>query len=127
MVHSATRRLIELRATARGTPQISFISVQFGSGSPAGAKRPRGRDVDRSGTHFGDGTFGGRGNFLPANQPVVFKRSFTLELDRDRLGALEQPAERDTLAQVYDSIAAFLLVLCTDNIRVYSLKFIYQL
>lgn len=72
-MQNAAERLLELRA---GNGQTCLIRVQP---APA-AKIPRmkRKKADSGALHFKPAAFGGRTNFLPAEAPVIVKRSLTL-------------------------------------------------
>ena len=104
MVHSAAWRLIERRTEAPENPPISLYRLQNAVGDSATTKRPRGGGIYPGRLHF-EGTFGGRGNYLPADQPVVFKRSFVLKLVRDIPAEGDQPAASEILTKACSAAA----------------------
>lgn len=85
MVHQAVERLVELRDRGQGTSsQHCLVRLQP---EKAGTKRARPRSPVEPGTSYLKSvTYGGRGNFLPVEAPVVFKRSLIAPLQKDTVG-----------------------------------------
>lgn len=80
-------------------PQQSYIRLQSAAGDISVAKRVRGREEDLSIPHFEGGAFGGRGNFLPADSPVVFKRSASLKRVKEAPFGVGQQGGSEVLAK----------------------------
>ena len=98
------RRLVELRNMPAGNSQRSFIGWQPPVSDVSSAKRGRASPEDTSKLHFKVGQFGGRGNFLPAISPVIFKRSTSVELMRG-LPAGVEATDSDILAKARTTYA----------------------
>lgn len=96
MVHQSVERLMELRAGAGHAQQLLFSSVSSNvtrqqclvrvhsaPGGQPGTKRARPVPVNPGTPYLKSATFGGRGNFLPVEAPVIFKRSLIMPQLRD--------------------------------------------
>lgn len=87
MVHQAVERLIQLRDPEMGTVnQQCLIRVQPVVMGQSCAKRARPNREEFGKPYLKNVTFGGRGNFLPAEAPVIFKRSLIVPLMKEGPG-----------------------------------------
>ena len=87
-MHQDEERLRERRRQAAelGTSQLCLIRVHLMLEGETGTKRARSGPVDPGTEYLKSTTFGGRGNFLPARAPVIFKRSIKVPLLMDLPG-----------------------------------------
>lgn len=91
MVHQDVERLRAARWASGGgaDQQLSLVTLHTMRGGDAGTKRARHTAVEAGTDYLKNMQFGGRGNFLPAEAPVIFRRIMNMPLLRDVPGEKE--------------------------------------